>query len=55
MTTPAEYTLKLAQLKAVAVAATEKRAVVIGCDSVLTKSFMQSSSATRAWPRSPKP
>jgi len=32
---PAEYTLKLAQLKAVAVAATEKRAVVIGCDSVL--------------------
>ena len=35
VTTPAEYTLKLAQLKAVAVAATEKRAVVIGCDSVL--------------------
>jgi septum formation protein len=35
VTAPAEYTLKLAQLKAVAVAATEKRAVVIGCDSVL--------------------
>jgi septum formation protein len=34
-TTPAEYTLKLAQLKAVAVAATQKRAIVIGCDSVL--------------------
>ncbi len=35
MTTAPEYTLKLAQLKAVAVAATEKRAIVIGCDSVL--------------------
>lgn len=35
LTTPAEYTLKLAQLKAVAVAAQEKRALVIGCDSVL--------------------
>jgi septum formation protein len=35
MTTPAEYTLKLAQLKAVAVAAEEKRSIVIGCDSVL--------------------
>ena len=32
---PAEYALKLAQLKAVAVAATQKRALVIGCDSVL--------------------
>ena len=32
---PAEYALKLAQLKAVAVAALEKRAIVIGCDSVL--------------------
>ena len=32
---PAEYALKLAQLKAVAVAATHKRALVIGCDSVL--------------------
>ncbi len=35
MTAPAEYALKLAQLKAVAVAAQEKRAIVIGCDSVL--------------------
>jgi septum formation protein len=35
MTTPADYTLKLAQLKAVAVAAGQKRAIVIGCDSVL--------------------
>ena len=35
VTAPAEYTLKLAQLKAVAVAAEEKRAIVIGCDSVL--------------------
>ena len=35
MTAPADYTLKLAQLKAVAVAAKEKRAIVIGCDSVL--------------------
>jgi septum formation protein len=35
MTTPSEYTLKLAQLKAVAVAAREKRAIVIGCDSML--------------------
>ncbi len=35
VTAPADYTLKLAQLKAVAVAASEKRAIVIGCDSVL--------------------
>lgn len=35
LTTPAEYSLKLAQLKAVAVAAEQKRAIVIGCDSVL--------------------
>jgi nucleoside triphosphate pyrophosphatase len=35
VTGPAEYTLKLAQLKAVAVASSEKRAIVIGCDSVL--------------------
>lgn len=35
LTDPAEYALKLAQLKAVAVAATEPRALVIGCDSVL--------------------
>jgi len=35
VTAPADYTLKLAQLKAVAVAAKEKRAIVIGCDSVL--------------------
>ncbi|MCW2712188.1 MAG: septum formation inhibitor Maf [Marmoricola sp.] len=35
MTAAPDYTLKLAQLKAVAVAATEKRAIVIGCDSVL--------------------
>jgi septum formation protein len=34
-TAPADYTLKLAQLKAVAVAANQKRAIVIGCDSVL--------------------
>ncbi len=32
---PADYTMKLAQLKAVAVAAEQKRALVIGCDSVL--------------------
>jgi septum formation protein len=32
---PAQYALRLAQLKAVAVAAHEKRALVIGCDSVL--------------------
>ncbi|MFL6022491.1 MAG: Maf family protein [Marmoricola sp.] len=32
---PAEYALKLAQLKAVAVAADQPRAVIIGCDSVL--------------------
>lgn len=32
---PSEYALKLAQLKAVAVAADQSRAVVIGCDSVL--------------------
>ena len=35
VTAPADYTLKLAQLKAVAVAANQKRAIVIGCDSVL--------------------
>ena len=35
VTAPSDYTLKLAQLKAVAVAATEKRALVVGCDSVL--------------------
>ena len=35
VTAPADYTLKLAQLKAVAVAASQKRAIVIGCDSVL--------------------
>lgn len=35
LTTPAEYTLKLAQLKAVAVASGQKRSIVIGCDSVL--------------------
>ncbi len=35
MTGPADYTMKLAQLKAVAVAADQKRALVIGCDSVL--------------------
>jgi septum formation protein len=35
VTQPADYTLKLAQLKAVAVAADQKRALVIGCDSVL--------------------
>ncbi len=34
-TAPADYTLKLAQLKAVAVAASQKRSLVIGCDSVL--------------------
>jgi septum formation protein len=33
--TAAELALKLAQLKAVAVAATQSRALVIGCDSVL--------------------
>jgi septum formation protein len=33
--TPAEYALKLAQLKAVAVAADQPRALVVGCDSVL--------------------
>jgi septum formation protein len=33
--TPAEHAMKLAQLKAVAVAADQKRAVVVGCDSVL--------------------
>lgn len=32
---PAEFSLKLAQLKAVAVAADQPRALVIGCDSVL--------------------
>lgn len=32
---PASYALKLAQLKAVAVAAKEPRSLVIGCDSVL--------------------
>jgi septum formation protein len=35
VTAPADYTLKLAQMKAVAVAANEPRALVIGCDSVL--------------------
>ncbi len=35
LTEPADYALKLAQLKAVAVAAEQKRAVVVGCDSVL--------------------
>lgn len=35
VTGPADYTLKLAQLKAVAVAANQKRSIVIGCDSVL--------------------
>ena len=35
VTAPADYTLKLAQMKAVAVAADEPRALVIGCDSVL--------------------
>lgn len=35
VTSPAEYALKLAQLKAVAVAADQSRALVIGCDSVL--------------------
>ena len=32
---PSDYALKLAQLKAVAVASSQKRALVIGCDSVL--------------------
>jgi len=32
---PAEYALRLARLKAVAVAANEPRALIIGCDSVL--------------------
>jgi len=35
LTGPADYTMKLAQLKAVAVAADQKRALVIGCDSML--------------------
>ncbi|GAB3656210.1 Maf family protein [Nocardioides korecus] len=35
VTGPADYTMKLAQLKAIAVAATQKRALVVGCDSVL--------------------
>ena len=35
VTAAADYTLKLAQLKAVAVAADQRRAIVIGCDSVL--------------------
>ena len=35
VTGPADYTMKLAQLKAVAVAADQKRALVVGCDSVL--------------------
>lgn len=35
ITEPAEYVLKLAQLKAVAVAAQQKRAIIVGCDSVL--------------------
>jgi septum formation protein len=35
VTEPADYTMKLAQLKAVAVAAGQKNALVVGCDSVL--------------------
>jgi septum formation protein len=35
ITDPAEFALKLAQLKAVAVAADQPRSLVIGCDSVL--------------------
>ncbi|HET8602871.1 MAG TPA: nucleoside triphosphate pyrophosphatase [Marmoricola sp.] len=35
MRSPSEYALKLAQLKATAVAAHQPRALVIGCDSVL--------------------
>jgi septum formation protein len=35
VTAPVDYTLKLAQLKAVAVASSQKRSLVIGCDSVL--------------------
>src|SRR3954454_17824567 len=35
ITGPAAYTMKLAQPKAVAVAADQKRALVVGCDSVL--------------------
>jgi septum formation protein len=35
ITGPADYTLKLAQMKAVAIAAHERGALVIGCDSVL--------------------
>ncbi len=35
VTDAADYTTKLAQLKAVAVAADQKNAVVVGCDSVL--------------------
>ncbi|RLV49930.1 septum formation inhibitor Maf [Nocardioides mangrovicus] len=35
LTEPAEYALKLAQLKAVAVAADRPRSLVLGCDSVL--------------------
>lgn len=35
VTGPADYTMRLAQLKAVAVAAEQKGALVIGCDSVL--------------------
>lgn len=35
VTAPADYTLKLAQRKAVAVASGQKRALVVGCDSVL--------------------
>lgn len=35
VTGPSDYTMKLAQLKAVAVAAQQKRALVVGCDSVL--------------------
>ena len=35
VTEPSSYALKLAQLKAVAVAANSPRALVIGCDSVL--------------------
>ena len=35
ITGPADYTMKLAQLKAVAVASGQKQALVVGCDSML--------------------
>lgn len=35
VTEPADYTVKLAQLKAVAVASEQRQAVVVGCDSML--------------------